>query len=117
MFIDAIALLKGDTNYPIIRVIDVKILSEEAGKQAEIFHPFTGSFTITKEDENLKEIMQKLRSGEKVDFDTPEILGIPRDKALLIFGFLFRKGFLECKNPDEQKFDLKLSGRGLKIKI
>ncbi|MCK4732485.1 MAG: hypothetical protein KAT65_08505, partial [Methanophagales archaeon] len=83
----------------------------------EVFHPFTGSFTITKEDEKLKEIMQKLRSSEKINFETPEIMGMKRDKALLIFGFLFRKGFLDCKNPDEQKFDLKLTERGLKIKI
>jgi tetratricopeptide (TPR) repeat protein len=114
-FIDAVALLKGDVNYPIIRLEDVKIIRDEAEKQAEVFHPFTGSFTITKEDENLKEIMQKLRPGEKIDFDTTEIMGMKRDKALLIFGFLFRKGFLDCKNPAEQKFDLKLSEKGLKI--
>jgi tetratricopeptide (TPR) repeat protein len=111
-FIDAIALLKGDVNHPIIRLKDVKMIRDEAGKQAEVFHPFTGSLTITKEDKNLKEIMQKLRLGEKIDSDTPEIMGMKRDKALLILGFLFRKGFLDCKNPDEQKFDLKLSERG-----
>jgi hypothetical protein len=99
-------LLKGDANYPIIRLEDVKIVRDEAGKQAEVFHPFTGSLTITKDDENLKEIMQKLRPGEKIDFDTPEIMGIKRDKALFILGFLFRKGFLDCKNPDKQKFDI-----------
>jgi tetratricopeptide (TPR) repeat protein len=116
-FIDALALLKGDVNYPIIRLKDVKILSEVVEEQAEVFHPFTGSHTITKDDENLKEIMQKLRPGEKIDFDTPEIMGMKRDKALLILGFLFRKGFLDCKNSDEQKFDLKLSERGLGINI
>jgi hypothetical protein len=61
--------------------------------------------------------MQKLSIGEKIDPDTPEIMGMKREKALLIFGFLFRKGFLDCKNPDEQKFDLKLSEKSLKIKI
>jgi hypothetical protein len=116
-FIDAVALLKGDVNYPIIRLEDVKIIRDEAGKQAEVFHPFTGSLTITKDDENLKEIMQKLNIGEKIDSDTPEIMGMKRDKALLIFGFLYRKGFLDCKNPDEQMFDLKLNERGLKIEI
>jgi len=114
-FVDAITLLKGDANYPIIRLKDIKILSEEAGKQADFFHPFTGSFTITKDDENLKEIMQKLSLGEQVDFDTPEIMGIKRNKALVILGFLFRKGFLDCKNPDKQMFDLKLTERGLKV--
>jgi uncharacterized protein involved in tellurium resistance len=108
-FIDALALLKGDVNYPIIRLKDVKILSEVVEEQAEV--------TITKDDENLKEIMQKLRPGEKIDPDTPEIMGMKRDKALLIFGFLFRKGFLDCKNQDEQMFDLKLNERGLKIEI
>jgi hypothetical protein len=107
-------LLKGEANYPIIRLKDVKIIRDEAGKQAEVFHPFTGSLTITKDDKNLKEIMQKLRHGEKVDFDTPEIMGMKRDKTLLISGFLFRKGFLDCKNLDKQMFDLKLSERGLK---
>ena len=116
-FIDAIALLKGDVNYPIIRLEDIKILSEVVEEQAEVFHPFTGSLTITKDDGNLKEIMQKLSTGEKIDSDTPEIMGMKRDKALLIFGFLFMKGFLDCKNPAEQKFDLKLSERGLEIKI
>ena len=114
-FIDAITLLKGEANYPIIQRKDVKIISEEAGKQAEIFHPFTGSLIITKDDENLKEIMQKLSVGEKVDFDTSEIMGIKRDKALLILSFLFRKGFLDCENLDKQEFDLKLTERGLKV--
>ncbi|MGB2841426.1 MAG: hypothetical protein WBC40_02930 [Halobacteriota archaeon] len=114
-FIDAITLLKGDANYPIIRLKDVKIPNEEKGKQAEIFHPFTGSLTLTKDDRNLKEIMQKLRSGEKIDFDTPEIMGIKRNKAFLVLGFLFRKGFLDCKNIDNQMFDLKLSERGLEV--
>jgi hypothetical protein len=116
-FIDAIALLKGDVIYPIIRLKDVKILSKVVEEQAEVFHPFTGSLTITKDDENLKEIMQKLRPGEKIDSDTPEIMGMKRDNALLIFGFLFKKGFLECKNPAEQKLDLKLSEKGLEIKF
>jgi tetratricopeptide (TPR) repeat protein len=116
-FIDAVALLKGDVKYPIIRLKDVKIIRDEAGKQAEVFHPFTGSLTITKDDENLKEIMQKLSLGENLDSDTPEIMGMKRDKALLIFGFLFRKEFLECENPDKQKFDLKLSEKGLEIEI
>ena len=114
-FIDAITLLKGEANYPIIRLKDVKIISEVENRQAEVFHPFTGSFTITKDDENLKDLMQKLRLGEKVDFDTSEIMGMKRDRALLILGFLFRKGFLDCKNRDKQMFDLKLSERGLKV--
>jgi tetratricopeptide (TPR) repeat protein len=114
-FIDAIAFLKGEANYPIIQLKDVKIISKEVWKQAEIFHPFTGSLIITKDDKNLKEIMQKLSVGEKIDFDTPEIMEIKRDRALLILGFLFRKGFLDCKNLDKQKFDLKLSEKGLKV--
>jgi tetratricopeptide (TPR) repeat protein len=115
LFIDAITLLKGEIKYPIIRLKDVKILKEELWKQAEIFHPFTGSFTLTKDDEDLKEIMGKLSHGEKIDFDTPEILGIKRNKALLILGFLFRKGFLDCEKMDGQKFDLKLTEIGLKV--
>ena len=114
-FIDAITLLKGDVNYPIIRLEDIKIISKEVWKQAEVFHPFTGSFTLTKDDENLKEIIQKLSVGEKVDFDTLEIMRINRNKALLILGFLFRKGFLDCENLDKQKFDLELTERGLKV--
>jgi hypothetical protein len=58
--------------------------------------------------------MQKLSTGEKIDSDTPEIMGMKRDKALLIFGFLFKKGFLNCKNLDKEMFDLKLSEKGLK---
>jgi tetratricopeptide (TPR) repeat protein len=114
-FIDAITCLKSEANYPIIRLKDVKIIRDEAGKQAEVFHPFTGSLTVTKDDENLKEIMQKLSIGEKIDFDTPEIMEITRNKALLIVGFLLRKGFLGCENLDKQEFDLKLTERGLKV--
>lgn len=115
IIIDAITLLKGETNYPIIRLKDVKIISEQVGKQAEVFHPFTGSLIITKDEENLKEIMKKLRLDIEIDFGAPEIMGIKRDKALLILGFLFKKGFLDCKNLDKQKFELKLTERGLKI--
>ncbi|MDO9099072.1 MAG: hypothetical protein Q7U60_13255, partial [Candidatus Methanoperedens sp.] len=114
-FIDAITLLKGETDHPIIRLMDVKIITEEVGKHAEVFHPFTGSLLITKEDEQLKEIMQKLSFGTEVDLDTSEIMGIERNKALLVLGFLFKKGFLDCKNLDKQKFDLKLTDRGVKI--
>ena len=90
-------------------------MNDEIGKQAEIFHPFTGSITITKADENLNEIMQKLSSSKKIDLDTPEIMEIERNKALLILGFLFKKGFLDCRNIDGQNFDLKLTERGVKI--
>ncbi|MCK4937815.1 MAG: hypothetical protein KAR85_04340 [Methanosarcinales archaeon] len=114
-FTDAITLLKCETNYPIIRLEDVKIINDEIEKQAEIFHPFTGSLIITKADENLKEIMQKLSSSKEIDLDTPDIMEIERNKALLILGFLFKKGFLDCRNFDRQKFDLKLTERGLKI--
>ncbi|MDO9517226.1 MAG: hypothetical protein Q7J10_04155, partial [Methanosarcinaceae archaeon] len=91
------------------------IMNEQIGKRAEVFHPFTGSFTITKDDDDLVEIMQKIRQGKEIDFDTPEIMGIPRDKALIILGFLSKKGFLDYKNLDKQKFDLKLTERGIKI--
>ena len=40
---------------------------------------------------------------------------IERNKALLILGFLFKKGFLDCRNIDRQKFDLKLTERAIKI--
>ena len=115
LYIDTISLLKSETNYPVIRLEDVKIINEEVGKQAEVFHPFTGSLTITKDDGDLKEIMQELRQETEIDFDTPEIMGILRDKALVILGFLFKKGFLDYKNIDKQKFDLKLTERGVKI--
>lgn len=114
-FIDTITLLKGETNHPIIRLKDIKTISEELGKQAEVFHPFIGSLAITKDDENLKGIMKQLSKGEEIDFDMPEIMGIERNKALLILGFLFKKGFLDCKNLDKQNHNLKLTDRGLKI--
>ncbi|MCD4801223.1 MAG: hypothetical protein K8R01_06510, partial [Methanococcoides sp.] len=71
--------------------------------------------TITKADENLNEIMQKLSSSEEINLDAPEIMEIERNNALLILGFLFKKGFLDCRNIDGQKFDLKLTERGIKI--
>lgn len=115
-FRDAIALLKGEVKYPIIRLKDVKIVRDEAGKEAEVFHPFTGSLTLTKDDEHLKVMMQKLRAGEQVDLDTPEIMGITRNKALLLLGFLFKKGFLDYKER-EQLLDVQLTEKGLEIKI
>ena len=115
LFTDAITLLKGDVKKPIIRFKYFKILNEVVGKQAEISHPFTGAQTITKDDEDIKKIMKKLSHGVKIDFDSSEILNIPRNKAVLILGFLFKKGFLECQNIENQKFDLKLTERGLKV--
>jgi len=115
LLIDAITLLKNETNYPIIRLGDIKIIKEELGKQAEVFHPFTNSRKIMKDDENLKEIMQKLSLGEEIDLDTSKIMGIERNKALLILGFLYKKGFLDCKKIDIQRVFLKLSKRGIKI--
>ncbi len=115
IFIDTIALLKGNTNYPIIRFEDIKIVSEEIGIKADVFHPFTGLLTITKDDENLKKIMKNLSLGAEIDLDTLEIMEIKRDEALLTLGFLFKKGFLDCKILDKQNFELKLTNRGLKI--
>lgn len=114
-FIDTVTLLKAETYHPIIRLKDVKITAEEIGKQAEAFHPFTGSFVITKDNENLREMMKKLNLDVEIDLDTPEIMGIKRDEASLILGFLFKKGFLDCKILDKQKVELKLTDRGLKI--
>jgi len=115
LFTDIITLLKGDVKYQIIRLKDVKIINEEKGKQAELFHPFTGTLRITKDDNDLGEIMKKLSRGVLLDFDTQEMMGIPHNKALLILGFLLKKGFLDYENTDNQKFDLKLTERGLKV--
>jgi hypothetical protein len=70
---------------------------------------------ITKEDESLKQLLQKLRLGIEIDLDSPEIKGINRNKILIILGFLYKKRLLEYKNIEKQKYILKLTDRGLKI--
>lgn len=108
---------KGETDNPIMSLEDVKIINEEVGKQAEIFHPSVGTLIITKEDESLRLLMQKLRLSIEIDLDSHEIMGINRNKILIILGFLYKKELLEYKNIEKQKYVLKLTDKGLKIKI
>jgi len=115
LFFGVLSQMSGYVKYPIVRLEDIKVISEVRGEEAEIFHAFLGAQTITKDNGDLKVAMKKLSYGVTFDFDSSEIMNIPRNKALLILGFLFRKGFLECQNIENQKFNLKLSERGSRV--
>ena len=115
---DAITLLKSETDNPIIRFEDFKIINEEAEKQAEVFHPFIGRKTITKDDETLKNIMKNLINGEiEINVDKFTIMGLERDCALMILGFLYKKGRINFIEIAPNNLKIRLTDHGKKIKL
>jgi ATP/maltotriose-dependent transcriptional regulator MalT len=112
---DAASLLKGECKYPILRFKDVEILSEIKGKEAKVFHPFTGNFTIKGTDPELASIFQNLKTQQFVDLDSPVIMGVERSKAALIIGFLTNKNIVKCDYIGQQKVALKLEDKFINI--
>lgn len=93
---DIIPFLQKKTRYPIMRFEQVDIETEEIGNYADVFHPFIGHKIITKNDETLKIIISQLMSSEKeVNIDKDEVLEIERDTALMILGYLYKKGHIK----------------------
>lgn len=116
-YLDMISYLKGETNYPIIRLDEVQIVSEKTNESGELFHPFVGSLEIKKDDSDLKSILTNLSNVVEIDQDASNIMGINREKALLILGFLLKKEILECKPITNHTFELRLTSKGSKIKF
>src|SRR5690606_4232210 len=53
LLLDVISFLKGETNFPIIRLEDVQILGEDKGTKSKVYHPFAGYLTISVTDTDL----------------------------------------------------------------
>jgi len=92
---DIIAFVRNKTKYPKINFDHVSIERDEIENYAEVFHPFIGYRTITKNDQSLKIIMSKLVSDEvQVDVDVGEVMGIERNTFLITLGYLYKKGHI-----------------------
>ena len=98
----------------------MNIEREESKKDADIFHPYVGSKTITKDDDSLKSIMRSLSIGDiEINTDESTIMGVERDNALMILGFLYKKGhinFIEIA-PNNLKIGLTEKGKRIKLSI
>jgi tetratricopeptide (TPR) repeat protein len=93
---DLISLIQNKTTYPTIRIDQVNIEREEAGSCAEVFYPFMGRKTITKDGDSLKKIMKDLSTGDiEINIDESVVMGVERDIALMTLGFLHKKGFID----------------------
>jgi len=106
---DLIPLVQNMTAYPTIRIDQVNIEREKAGNCAEVFHPFVGCKTITKDDDSLKKIMKDLSIGDiEINIDESTVMGIERDTALMTLGFLYKKEFIDFKEtaPNNLKIEL-----------
>ena len=93
---DLISLIQNKTTYPTIRIDQVDIEREKAGYCAEVFHPFVGHKTITKDDDSFVKIIRDLIKGNtEINIDESTVIGIERDTALIALGFLHKKGFVD----------------------
>jgi len=116
---DLISLIQNKTIYPIIRFDIINIEREEFDNYAEVFHPFIGSKTITKDDESLKRIMKNLigKGYIEIDINESSIMGVERDNALMILGFLYKKGRIDFIEIAPNNLKIGLTNRGKKIKL
>lgn len=113
---DLISLIQNKTTHPVIRIDQVNIEREKAGKCAEVFHPFMGFKTITKNDDSLKKIMKDLSKEDiEINIDESTLMGIERDTALMTLGFLHKKGFIDFKETAPNNLKIGLTDRGQKI--
>ncbi len=115
LLLDAIALLKGETSFPIIRPEGIQILEEEKGKESEVYHPFVGCLTLSAIDSDLEKLIKQIDQSQTINFDTSSILGLERKKALLMLGLLSKKGICEVQFLEGQNYGLKLTKKGLKL--
>ncbi|WP_321430259.1 NB-ARC domain-containing protein [uncultured Methanolobus sp.] len=117
LIFDVVSYLKSETEYPCIRLEDVQIISESPNDSGVIFHPLVGSLALNKNDSDLQSIMFGLNEINKIDQCLPSIMEVSREKALLILGFLFQKGILECMSQSDCEFQVVLTEKGRKIKV
>jgi tetratricopeptide (TPR) repeat protein len=110
---DLISLMQNKTAYPAIRVDQVNIEREEAGSCAEVFHPFVGCKTLTKDGDSLKKIMKDLSTRDiEINIDESVVMGIERDTALMTLGFLHKKGFIYFNEIAPNTLKIGLTNRG-----
>lgn len=113
---DLISLVQNMTAYPTIRIDQVNIERESAGNCAEVFHPFVGCKTITKDDDSLKKIMKDLSIGDiEINIDESTVMEIERDTALMTLGFLYKKEFIDFKETAPNNLKVGLTDIGQRI--
>ena len=113
---DLISLVQNMTAYPTIRIDQVNIAREKAGNCAEVFHPFVGCKTLTKDDDSLKKIMKDLSIGDiEINIDESTVMGIERDTALMALGFLYKKEFIYFKETAPNNLKVGLTDVGQRI--
>lgn len=115
LFLDIIAFLKGETSFIIVRPEDIQILEEEKGLKAKVYHPLTGCFLISVTDTDLVKLIKQIDQSQMINFDTSRILDLERKKALLMLGFLSKKGICEVKSLEGQNYRLELTNKGSRL--
>lgn len=112
LIIDIIAFIQNKTNYPKIRLNHVTVEGKEIQNYADVFHPFIGHLRITKSDKSLKVIVSKLMSTDiEVNIDMDNILGINRNTALMILGYLYKQDYLTVSELSTDILKIGLSQR------
>lgn len=116
---DLVSLIQNKTAYPIIRFDNINIEQEVYKNCAEVFHPFIGRKTIIKDDETLTKIIKNLidKGNIEIDIDKSSIMGVERDNAIMILGFLYKKGRINFIEIAPNNLKIGLTDHGRKIKL
>jgi len=113
---DLISLIQNETKYPTIRIDQVNIEREKSDNCAEVFHPFVGRKTITKDGDSLKKIMKDLSTGDiEINIGESTVMGIERDTALMTLGFLYKKEFIDFKETAPNNLNIGLTDIGQRM--
>lgn len=115
LLLDIIAFFKGETSFPIIRFEDIQILNEDKGTKSKIYHPLVGSVTIAVNDVDLEKLIKQINKSQTINFDAPNIMELERKKALMMLGFLSKKGVYEIQSLEGQKYNLELTKKGSRL--
>lgn len=115
LFLDVIAFLKSETNFPIIRLEDIQVLDEEKGLKTKVYHPLAGFLTICVNDADLEKLIKQINESKTINFDVPNLMDLERKKALLMLGFLSKKGIYEVQSVDDQEYRLELTKKGSRL--
>lgn len=115
LLLDVISFLKGETNFPIIRLEDVQILGEDKGTKSKVYHPFAGYLTISVTDTDLEKLIKQINQSQIMYFDVPDIMDLERKKALLMLGFLSKKGIYEVQSLEGQEYKINLTKKGSRL--
>lgn len=107
---DLMSFSTNKTKFPLIRLNHVRVVREEPGSHAEVFHPFVGNKKISKEDIFFKNILNVLCKGETIiDVDSDEIMGVERNLALMTLGFLYNKGYINFLEISSNNLEITLN--------